>query len=137
MKVGTKKGLFKAVCPAVVVLAASLLAPIYAGEPAPAPSPDDRAKKLLEQEAVKQEQWRQEIKAEVDAHYQAAQKMVDNFDYENAKKSSKSRSASTAPTKKSALFSSRCATNSATAANASARPCRTSPNTARSKFRLH
>ncbi len=70
------------------VLAASLVAPIFGGEanPKPAPTPDEKAKALLEQEAAQQEKVRREIDAEVENHYQTAKRLYDNFDFEDAKK---------------------------------------------------
>src|SRR5262249_52866122 len=66
-------------------LIAGLCATVHAGE-AVAPDAEEKAKKLLEQEAANQAKLRAEVKAEVDAHYEAGKRLWENFDYEGAKK---------------------------------------------------
>ncbi|HLX65118.1 MAG TPA: hypothetical protein VKX17_27865 [Planctomycetota bacterium] len=72
-------------CLATALLAFALCAPALAGE-AVAPEAEDKAKKLLEQEAITQAKLKAEIRAEVEAHYEAGKRLYDNFDFEGAKR---------------------------------------------------
>src|ERR1043165_3440722 len=72
---------------AAALLAIAVCASARAGEPTtPTPDVEEKAKKLLEQEAVNQAKLKAEVESEVESHYQAGKRMFDNFDYEGAKK---------------------------------------------------
>src|SRR4051794_30503706 len=60
----------------------------FAGEPGtpPQPPPSTEAQRLLELEAINQRKLREETQAEVESHYQAGKRLLENLEYESARK---------------------------------------------------